>query len=191
MSIGKRHWLTLVILSGLVSTTGCMTAVKQAYYEVKGAQGDVRPNSTISETALSTYDSLSVDPVKTTLAGKLCPAEVVRATDTAMRAMKEDLNEDFSGSGKKLRLATEIYYFQKKGVLSGGMLVIRLYGYEDDRTVLDALVLGETNSFREGGEKDLAEAATYSIGEFLLKHRYADSDKAIKEYRKRRSKDNK
>lgn len=190
MKMSVRQPLLLVALAGLLSTTGCVSAVKQAYYEVKGAQGDVRPNIAIGDLALSSYNAITVDPVKTTLAGKLCPTEVVRAMDAAMRGMKEDLNADFSGDGKSLRLSTEIYYFQKKGILSGGMLVVRLYALEDDRTVADALVLGETNSFRERGEEDLAQAATGAIAEFLLKHHYSDSEKPIKEYRKRRGKSN-
>lgn len=191
MKLNPMKFWPVVLLSVLPST-GCMTAVKQAYYEVKGAQGDVRPNAPVADLAAAGYQSLTIDPVKTTLAGKLCPPEVVRAMDVSLGAMKEDLGVWFPGNGKSLRLSTEIYYFQKKGVLSGGMLVVRLYAYDGERVVIDALVLGETNSFREGGEKDLTNATAYAVGEYLINHRMAnaDAEKAIKDYRKHRAKEN-
>ena len=156
--------LPIVLLAPL---SGCTTALKQAYYEIRGAKSKIIPAADWNEDALLKYHSVSFEPATTTVGDRICPLKLRHAWDRHAAELASDLREFYTGGDPGLRVASEILYFQKKGLLSGSQCLTRVKMREGEQLVVDAIVRTESKSFREGGEDALAESNVKALGKFL------------------------
>lgn len=159
----------LALLALLLTQTGCTTALKQAYYEVRGAKGDVVLVNNVSPDVVLKYESVEVEPVTTTLTPKVCPRLLVNAFNRDLKKMPEYTAAHYSGGGPKLTGKGEILYFQPKGLLGPALFLTRLKFYDGSEVVIDAILRVESKSFRDGDEEDIAEAGAKGLAEFFLK----------------------
>ena len=165
------------LAAALASVTGCTSALKQAYYEVRGAQADVVEMDESAPPSLAQYQSVVFEPATTQIGPKIAPPSVLAAYDTSARAEAEALKDAFPGGEPSLTVRTEILYSQNKGLMSGalGLARVRLSG--SDGTTRDIVVKSESKSFRAGDKNNLAEAAVKAVGGYLRKHKGGEAKK--------------
>ncbi len=161
-----RRAAVVVLAASWLGTTGCFTIAKQAYHEAVGAKGDVIPITGGPE-GLSRYRSVEFKPATTTVNDRLCPPELRRAYDRCTGQSAAKLGATFPGGDPKLTVASEILYFQKKGLLSGAFMLTRVRMSADTDLIIDALLRAESDAFRAGGEDDLARASCEALRVFL------------------------
>jgi hypothetical protein len=159
--------LLLIVL--LLPLSGCTTALKQAYYEVRGAQSDILLITELREDALAPYRRLVLEPTTTTVGDRICPPRALRLYDEHLADAVQDLRSVYPGGEPGLRINSEIVYTQKKGLLSGALALVRvrLRDTGDDHLVVDTLIRTESKSFREGGENALAESSVKALRRLL------------------------
>jgi|GEM_PF-2277336 len=161
-------WGSLLAVS--LSTTGCFTIAKQAFQEARGAQADVVAVTELRAGTLARYRAIEFLPAKTTVGPKLCPPEVLRAYDYCANQTRAELRRLFPGEEPRLTVASEVLYFQKKGLLGGALMLTRVRLSEGDQLLADVVVKAESESFRAGGEDDLAGASLSALRRFLEGH---------------------
>lgn len=174
MNVGSRvHPISVVgLAAALVPLTGCLTILRQGFQEVRGARAEVLTIDDVPGQPLAGYRSLEFEPATTTAGPRICPPELLEAYDRAANDSQRHLRELFPGGGPALRVGSEILYFQKKGLLSAAQCLTRLRVYGEDRLLVDAIVRAESQAFREGDERALAEASWKAVRRFLrVKHR--------------------
>lgn len=162
-----QHSAVLALLAPMLLLTGCFTVAKQAYYEVRGAQGEVLVIAQPDAAALARAGSLTFTPATTTVGPDLCPGTLLRAYDQSANQLAARLQPQYPGGEPQLAVTSDVQYFQKKGLLSGGLLLARVHMTVANQLAVDALVKAESRSFLVGGEADLARAAVVALGEFL------------------------
>ncbi len=163
-----KVWVGLPVLTvAALLNTGCFTLVKQAYSEVRGAQGDFR---LISERSGPGPGAVEFRPITTTL-GRLTPAAVMRAYDRCANLAAARLRGGSGEERARLIVDSELVYFQRKGLLSGAQLLVRVRLQSAGEGIIDGLVVAESNSFREGDEDALAQAAVDAISRYLAARR--------------------
>ncbi len=113
--------------------------------------------------------SVEFTPATTTVGSRICPPEVLRAYDRSANQVAFRLKRSYAGGEPSLKIDSEVLYFQGKGLLSGALLLARVQMHAGDELVGDALVKTESNSFRAGGEGDLAQASLDALARFLEK----------------------
>jgi hypothetical protein len=170
-----------VLSVALLSLSGCITAARQAFYEIRGAKADVLLNDPGPASAVATYGTVTFEPLTTTLSAGLCPPRVLTEYDKAASSAQTVLSEVFTGGGPTLSVGGEVQYFQEKGFFSGAQCLTRVRMTDGGRTVIDALVLAESKSLRAGGEEDLARASVKAIAEFLAERKDPEKTRQIKE----------
>ena len=172
-----KHSTRLIPVAALtaltISATGCGvgSAAKQMLHEVRGAQTEIMLISTFQPDTLTRFKSVSFDPATTTVGTKLCPPKLMSSYNEFAAELPGKLTEVYPGGSPALRVSSEIEYFQPKGLFSGALCLIRVKMRDsaDGRTVVDAMVLTESKSFRASGRSDIAESAVKGIGKFLEK----------------------
>lgn len=174
-----RRWSTIVGLSLLLINTGCTTALKRAYYEIRGAKGEVKPVAPLSDAQRTEYRGVEFKPVHTTLSPSLCPPAVRIAFDRAAREMTRALDRRFPGGAPVLSVDPEIVYYQEKGLLGQAHLILRARLNNDNAAVADLLVVVVSESFREGDSEALTEEAAEVIVRYIWPE--LDEDDAARE----------
>lgn len=173
MRRGREAACVLLAASTLL-LTGCIagTIAKQALKEVRGAHGDVLPIGDFSDLALSKYRSIEFTPATTSAGNRLCPPGLLRTYDRSANQLAAKLKPGFpeAGGAPTLTIDSDILYFQGKGALSGAFMLTRVKMREDARVAVEAMVRTESESFRAGGEDDLANASVAALGKFLKRH---------------------
>jgi len=165
--VGHRRELALVLLATIAwSLTGCSTLAKQAYKEVRGAQGKVLPATDVVPQALSKYQSIEFTPA-TTSAGQLCPATLLRAYDRSASQVGTQLQSTYPGGAPTLTVDSDILYFQGKGALSGAFMLTRAKLRDGERVAGEVFLRAESDSYRAGGEDALANASVNALAKFL------------------------
>jgi len=168
----------LLVATCSLGTTGCFTLAKQAFHEAVGAKGDVITISGGPE-ELSRFRSVDFKAATTTVNDRLCPPELRRAYDRSARQCAAKLAANFTGGEPTLTVASEVLYFQKKGLLSGAFMLTRVRMSAETESVIDAILRAESDAFRAGGEDDLARASCEALRAFLeqgLSHPAARSE---------------
>ncbi|MCB9849456.1 MAG: hypothetical protein H6817_01985 [Phycisphaerales bacterium] len=165
--------LTLFTGAMLLSQVGCGTAIKTAYYEVRGAKVKVVPATSDVQRAqimdrFAPYKSFSFQPCTTTLGSHICPPKVINSYDAAASALPGELTDQYPGDGPALTITSDVQFFEPKGLLGAALMFTRVNFIADGNTVLDALVVTKSRSFREGGRGALAEETVKGIGKFLV-----------------------
>lgn len=162
----------------LLALSGCSRAIKQAYYEFRGAKSEIILISDFDQDPLGPYRSVRFEPVTTTVGDKICPPRLRRYYDQHARELLADLRAFYPGGDPALRIASEILYFQHKGLLSGAECLtrVRMHDDADQRLVLDAIVRTESKSFRAGDESALAESNVKAIGKLLKKRKLEEEE---------------
>ena len=157
----------LGLVAAVLPLTGCMTGLKHAFYEVRGARGKVEFVQDVSPAELERYESIHFEPVASTVGPRLCPAHVRAAYDRHARELARELRERFPGGEPVLTISSEILYFQSKGLFGDAQLLTRVRFTGSGQLVGDALVVVGSKSFREGGADALAETAVDTMGKLL------------------------
>jgi hypothetical protein len=171
-----QQFATLTLCVSLVGLTGCFTAVKTAFYEARGAKGEVLLNEPIEPLAFEEYQGVTLAPVETDLGERLCPPRALDTYNRHARVVEEKLKEVFPGGSPALRVESEILYVRKKGLLGSAQLLMRVQIRDDSRVVTNVLVNTESKAFREGSADDLAETSVDTLSEFLIKHKRGEEE---------------
>lgn len=167
----RRSWRGVALAALVVPLAGCRWLVTQTISEVKGADAVVHPIVMPSREALARINSVEFAPSTAETSDTLVPAGVLRAYDrAAQEALTKQPTYDLPGGPPSLTIRTALWYFQAKGVFSGAEAIGRIRMYDGDRMIGDAVVRGESESFRVG-EGLMAEAMVKSIMRFLQKQR--------------------
>mgnify|MGYP001458551342 CR=1 FL=1 len=161
--------LSMVVLSLLLAPlAGCLTVLKQGYAEIVGAQGTLLLINEVGPQALRPYQSISFESATTTMGEKLAPRTLISAYDDAAREMVRAMPpRAFPGGQPGLSVTSEVLYFQRKGLLSAAMSLVRVRISDDSRLIVDGVLRTESSSFRAGAEEDLAVASMKALREFL------------------------
>lgn len=153
----------------LFPLAGCSRAITQTYYEMRGAKSDILLISRFEHDTLRPYQSLRFEPATTTVGDRICPPRLLRYFDEHLAEAARDLHEIYPGGEPSLSISNEVIYSQKKGLLSGSMCLarVKMRDADDRHLVVDAIVLTESKSFREGGRRELAESSVKALHKFL------------------------
>ncbi|MBK8914270.1 MAG: hypothetical protein IPM64_06645 [Phycisphaerales bacterium] len=178
------------LLVALLPATGCMTAAKQAYFEMRGAQGEVLLLTEPAVADSHSFGGVFFLPATTTVSDRVVPPELLTAFNRRASRIVEDIEAAYVPGEKRLSIATDVTYFQSKGLFSPAMLLARVYLRDADRLVQDTIVKVESKAFRAGDEKDLADAALNAIrahvSAFLESREAADRKRRETALRERR-----
>lgn len=183
----SRWGSLLVLVVALATLTGCTTALKQAYYEVRGAQGELRFVEQPLPSQVRQFNSFQIEPAQTDLGRALCPLKLREAyRDAAATAVKSQ-DALWPGGDPTLTISGDIVYFQKKGILSASQLITRVKFKSGNDTFGDALLIVESKSFREGDEEGIADAGIDALMKYLNGVRFPEADTKDKKDRKKDS----
>ncbi len=163
----KRPAIVVGLALILLTQTGCLSVVKHAYYEARGAKAEVKVNGATNHNLLASCGDVEFAPATTTLDAELCPPRVLRYYDEHARKLAERFNGRNGGGSSALRITSDIQYFAPKGLLGSAMMLTRVKLTSAGSQVLDAVVVAESKSFRAGGGNALAEASVSGLGKYL------------------------
>lgn len=163
----RRHVALLVLAGSAVGSTGCFTVAKQAYREVRGAQGEYLPISEPGAAALAQAGELQFKPATTSVGSRICPPEVLRAYDLAAAREFAAWKTGLAGSGRSLTVESEVMYFQAKNLSGGAIMLTRVRLLADGQLAADGLLKAESHSFRAGGHEDLARVSLEALHRHL------------------------
>lgn len=170
--------VSLIALSSVMAgNLGCTTALKQGYYEFRGAQGEIEMIQ--QNRPLRDVQQVTFHQVTTTAGKEIVPPVLMREYDRYAKQFLFRWNDMFPGGDPALTVDSEVLYYQKKGILSGALMLTRVKMFEQDDLAADMIVKVESKSFREGGEEDLSEAAIDTLEEFFAEQLgvvYQDED---------------
>lgn len=186
----RTSWPALVLLTGLVfPLTGCMTAIKQAFREAKGATGEVFTTREVAAGELERFNSVVFRPATTDVGERITPTSLLLGFDNGVREISGDLAADYPGGDPTLTIQTTLIYFQAKSVLGGAEALARVKMLEGDRVVVDSVVRSESDAFRAGNEDALSAALARGIRAFLVEKKFTPERR--KEVDKRREEERK
>lgn len=161
----------VALLAALAPTqAGCLSLLKQGVHEVRGAQAELRWVSAMPSGSFDRFRSVELE-LSTTTAAPICTPRLLDAYNEALSSLARELQDVYPGGEPSLRVSSELQFFQGKGLLSGGMCIARVRMRDGGQQIGDALIVGETSSFRAGGEGSLAEACVEELGKVLRKRR--------------------
>lgn len=172
-----RRSLLVVFMLGMLPLSGCMTAIKQGIYEMRGARGEVLPMADAPLTDVDSFGDVEFAPATTTVSDRIIPHELLTAYDKRAPEYVENFRADYETSSQKLLVRTDMIYFQSKGIMSPALLLARVKFFAGERLVQDSIVKVESQAFRAGDEIALANATLTAI------------EKHCKEFFKARSED--
>lgn len=183
MPDSHRSLLVVLLVTFSTTLTGCTTAIKQVYHEVRGAKSEVMLVRNVSENAIAPYQDVQFDAVTTSVGSKICPPSLLAAYNEAAAVRRDRLREAYPGGSPALRITSDLIYFQEKGLLSGAVLLarVKLHDRDDNRVVVDTLVRTESKSFRKGGGGDLAESNVRAIGKMLEGRKIVEDEGILQE----------
>lgn len=161
----------LLLVVTLVPLSGCMRAAKQAYYELRGAKAEVKLVQDVDDAVLRSYQQIVFQPATTTAGEKICPPSLLSKYDSNAREQLRDISGEFPGGSPTLQIATEILYFQEKGIFSSAECLVRVRGRDNGKLVFDAIVKAESKAFTSGGESALTGACAKAVCRYLEKRR--------------------
>jgi hypothetical protein len=154
----------------LSCATGCSTLVKQAYYEVRGAEAELLWVQQPPPGTFAGAGKVTFAPVTTTVGPLIAPG-LMAAYDAAARQTELVLTSQYAGGGAPLRIETDVIYFQRKGLLSGALFLARLRLDLDGAAAGDALLKVESKAYSAGDEEALAQAALKVVREYFQRLR--------------------
>lgn len=183
--------VTLLGLVGLAfGSSGCMTAVKQAYYGVRGAQGKFYEVQVVKPATLATYRSVRVESFTNELGAHL-PAAVIREVNQQTPKAVADKNL-FYARGKKLVVTGQIVHFTGKSALRGsvGSIIgggeacvcrVQLKDADSGEQIGEAVCWGLTKSAVRRGSGELGIGVGKAVSSWISKR----FPKEVKEARRR------
>jgi hypothetical protein len=155
-------------VAALLPMAGCSPTdvILPAYYELRGAKGTIQWIDEPPVGSLDAFSSVYFEPLSNSLGRRLCPPPLVRDYDQTARAYEASLKK-YPGGAPTVNVASDVVYFQSKGLLSGALLLVRVKLAADGRQIGDGLLRVESKSFREGDASDLAETAVRTVTKYL------------------------
>ncbi|MGE3181526.1 MAG: hypothetical protein AB7N71_07845 [Phycisphaerae bacterium] len=153
--------LALVLVSTQI---GCSTAVKQAFYEVRGAKGEFVSQRGTRPATLDSYQSIQFRNAHSDIGGRIVPSHLLATYDAAAAATQTQL----SGSGNPVEVDTNILYYEGKGLLGSAFLLAHIKMYGNGSVLDEGLIKVVSKSFRAGDPEDMATEATETIAEYIL-----------------------
>lgn len=183
MTTMSRRVAGLLSICVLFAASGCGvgTAAKMAYYELRGAKGSLKFIQGAEAAELERFQSVEFSPATTTIGPELCPPRLRAAYDTSAAQLKERLAECYPGGAPVLTVASDVMYFQEKGLMSGAECLTRVRFTESGRLIADALVRVESKAFRQGGASAMAETSVKTIGKFLEERKLPEHEENAEE----------
>ena len=187
----KRVWVVgFVSLSSLCLLAGCTTAAKQVYHEWRGAQAKLYFVQELPEDALERYQSVQFERPTSSVVPRICPPSLLEAYFEGCRRIQAGLRDEYPGGEPTLRVSSDIEFFQPKGLLGTAMCLSRVQMRDQEQLVVDAVLVAESEAFRQSGAADLANASAKALGKFLrarkeVKEDEEDHDQSDKDRKKR------
>lgn len=168
MQFSFRSTIRSVSVLALLSCTGCFTAARQAFSEVRGAQATVEPISASGSFPAANIAQVRFRPPRTEApGGSGTPGTLVTAFESAARKAEADFNRGSASGGRTVEVDTKLIYFRERGLLGSSLLLARVQAHEAGRTLLDAFVHTETQSIRDGDVEGMTRAVVEGVAKYL------------------------
>jgi hypothetical protein len=180
----------LSLAASALGSTGCKTAIKQAYYTAVGAQGKFYEVRTVDPDVLATYQCVRVDPFTNELGERVPPEVIAEVNDhTPKTIAKSGL---FYPEGKTLLVEGKIIHFTGKSGLMGsvGSVIggaeecvcrVRLLDGESRELVGEAVCWGVVKSAVRRGAGELGIGVGKGVSKWISRR----LPEEVKEARKR------
>ncbi len=157
-----------MLSAGQLPLSGCSRAIKQVYYEFRGAKAKIHPIHEVEPAVFAAYKSLSFEPAVTTAGDEICPPTLLSEYDLAAREVVTELAQQFPGGPPTLQITSELLFFQEKGIFGGAEVLTRVRMADGDQTVFECLIKSESKALTGSGEDDLSQACAKALGDFLI-----------------------
>ena len=161
-----RRCIFVGLMALALPTAGCSTVAKQAYYGVRGAQGEYYELKGIESGALAGYQSVRVAPFKTDL-GDYLPVDVITAMAEEVPRAIESAHLFFP-DGKRLTIEGTVIHYTD-GSFGGQECVCRVRMLDGDSGALlgEAVCFGVIKSAVRQGAEQLAVGVGEGIVEWI------------------------
>ncbi|MCP4591433.1 MAG: hypothetical protein GY842_11860 [bacterium] len=111
-----RKCVCLCLGAALLGSSGCTTALKQAYYGVRGAAGKFYEVKVVDPNVLAGYESVDIKPFTNGLGPRVPSSVMLEVNDDTPRIITE--SSLFSSGDRVLRVSgTVIHYTGKSGLM--------------------------------------------------------------------------
>ena len=161
----------LILVLSLAPLGGCSRAIKQVYYEFRGAKAKIHPVREADPSVFAPYKSISFSPATTQSGELICPPSLLSEFDRAASEVVAELATQFPGGEPTLRISTDILFCQRKGAFSVAEVLARIRMTGGDKTIFECLVKSESKALTQRGEDDLSRACAKALGDFLIEQK--------------------
>lgn len=169
-----RAWGVGLLCVAATLCGGCFRVARQGLSEIVGARGELLAVRELGSDVREQVRRLRFEPATTTLTAALCPPKLLAAIDEGYAREAADWAEDYGGSGTRtLRVATDILFYEEKGLLDSAELLARVKVYDSGSLAGDTLVRVTSSSFRAGGKHALGRALAHTVVKMFRKTRRA------------------
>lgn len=162
----RRAILTTLLFQAL-GLTGCLSAARQAFEEARGARGETLVIRESAVGALVRPERVEFTPATSRFGPRIVPPVVLPAYDASARQLMARLPAPSVAARPPVIVDTEMLYFQRKSLLSGGLLLAHVIFRIAEQPAAELLVRAESDAFRAGSEDDLANAAVEAVRKYL------------------------
>ncbi len=161
----------LILVLSIFSLGGCSRAIKQVYYEFRGAKAKIHPMRETDPSVFAPYKSISFTPATTRSGQLICPPSLLSEYDRAASEVVSELETQFPGGEPTLQISSDILFCQRKGAFSVAEVLARIRMADGDKTVFECLVKSESKALTQRGEDDLSRACAKALGDFLIERK--------------------
>lgn len=147
----------------LLPLVGCSTVVKQAFYEVRGAQGEFVSQRGARPASLDSYQTVKFRPARSDIAGRLIPNYLVTSFNAAATEIEGELP-----TGTAVEIETNILFYEGKGLLDAAFFLAHVKFYGGGALLDEGMVKVTSKSFRRGDGEDVARKAAETIANHAL-----------------------
>jgi len=170
---------SLLILSGLlISQTGCGTALKRTWTELKGAEARAKGVTGAAPSGLARFRGVRIMPVRTHLAGLVdttYKATLPSALKARLTRRDDDHKPVFPGGSPVLTLDPEITFYSEPGAVGGlfgsDAYAVVLFWLKADAADIGRIQVVSKSGASRTGPDDLAQATAKGLAHYLRKHR--------------------
>ena len=171
-----RAIVGLVLTGSLIGTTGCMTAAKQAFYTVVGAQGKFYEVQVVNSHALSAYRTIRVEPFTNDL-GKRVPLDVMTEVNEQTPTTLDESGL-FYLEGKELLVRGRVIHYTGRTALEGSIMSVagsaeecvcrvQLLDAESRELLGEAVCWGQTKSALRRGSGELGKGVGKGVAKWI------------------------
>ena len=161
----------LTLAGSLIVLSGCSSAVKQVYYEFRGAKATIHAVREVDRGVFAPYKSLSFAPATTQSGEDICSPSLLREYDIAARNVIETLADVYPGGPPTLQITSDLLFFQEEGIFGAAEVLTRVRMADGERTIFECLVKSESKAISKSGHDDLSQACAKALGDFLVEQK--------------------